>query len=89
MYQNKMEALIGKAKRLTERKDFRKRVVVIHVVWDDNFTCDCGNQASLSGFYPCDRTGNYCEPDERWEGHYKCDDCNQLYKEVKEKEERQ
>jgi hypothetical protein len=53
---------------------------IIEVVMEDDFKCKCGNQSHLAGFYPCDSEGNYREPDQGWEGHYKCDDCNQVYK---------
>ncbi len=52
---------------------------VIKTFMNDDFTCVCGNTASDSGFYPCDKKGKNVEPDHDWENHYKCDGCNQIY----------
>jgi hypothetical protein len=57
-----------------------KNVTIIEVIMEDDFTCKCGNNSGEEGFYPCDEEGNYREPDRGWNGHYKCDKCNQVYR---------
>ena len=46
----------------------------------DAWTCLCGNQAHLAGFYPCDRDGNQVEPTEKdWlTNWYVCDRCGRV-----------
>lgn len=48
------------------------------IEWNDDYKCKCGNQSHYEGFHPCDREGNHVEPIPTWEGHYKCDRCNQI-----------
>lgn len=56
-----------------------EKKIAKEVVMDDDFECECGNVASSYGFYPCDEDGVYCEPELGWSGHYKCDNCKQIY----------
>lgn len=41
----------------------------------ENWICLCGNQAHLTGFFPCNAKGEEVELDERWNGLYYCDEC--------------
>lgn len=49
------------------------------VEMNDDFECKCGNVAAADGFYPCNKEGENVEPFPGWEGHYKCEKCDQIY----------
>jgi hypothetical protein len=66
----------------------KKNKTIIETVMNDDFKCKCGNTSYDSGFQPCDSKGkkmkpvsgfNYSVIPAAWEGHYKCEECNQIY----------
>lgn len=42
--------------------------------------CECGNEPSIYGFYPCDIHGEEMEPliGSDWPGLYRCDKCKKI-----------
>jgi hypothetical protein len=68
---------MNKPKLINWRFELMKNIKIVD--YDEDFTCECGNKSSLSGFYPCNDKGEYIEPTPEWEGFYKCDECNQVY----------
>lgn len=54
----------------------RRKVKEDHGDW----TCICGNQPHLEGFFPCNREGEEIDPSDEagWEGLYVCDRCGRM-----------
>jgi hypothetical protein len=46
----------------------------------DAWTCKCGNQSHLEGFYACDKVGNEMSPEVglNWGGLYVCARCGRI-----------
>ena len=58
-------------------------------IMGDNFTCACGNQSHMDGFYPCDENGTEVEPiNGKWNDYlYTCGHCGQVYRDHSMKDE--
>lgn len=49
------------------------------VLPNEDAKCECGNASHLDGFHPCNKNGEIVEPDNNWEGCYKCARCGKIY----------
>ena len=49
------------------------------VLPNEDAECVCGNMSNTDGFHPCNRDGEIVEPDNNWEGCYKCARCGKIY----------
>lgn len=49
--------------------------------FNDDFTCDCGNTVTNSGFYPCNENGEEIEPtkESNWTNLYVCGACGRIF----------
>lgn len=49
------------------------------VLPNEDAECACGNMSNTDGFHPCNKDGEIVEPDDNWEGCYKCARCGKIY----------
>lgn len=53
------------------------------------YVCECGNNELTQGWETCDKDGNVVEPtDDKWNGHYICNNCDKIECINKEREEK-
>ena len=57
------------------------RTTHYHIITNEDWLCDCGNQSHIDGFFPCDSNGTEVEPtvDSDWDGLYVCARCERLH----------
>ena len=68
-------------KSIDEAQSFIDEITAedIPVLPNENAECECGNMAHTDGFHPCNKDGEIVEPDNNWEGCYKCARCGKIY----------